>query len=169
VVEVIDEMYGNDEWQKQLPVKRLSIGVNHGERFAPEYCEGDHVNRLIVGVLPDKSGIAMFESDFEVGTEIQFMLRDSRKMIKSARSNSEALIKKVQDKGKKPVWGFYIDCAGRTALVSETLQEEAEEVQKVFDKNNIPLFGFYSGVEIASLFQKNRGLDWTGVLTVFSK
>jgi hypothetical protein len=169
IVEVINEMYGNDDWQKQLPVKRLSLGVNHGEKFDPDFFEGDYVNRLIVGVLPDKSGIVIFEPDFEVGTEIQFMLRDSQKMIESARNNSQSLIRKIQEKGKKPVWGFYIDCAGRTALFSESLQEEAEEVQNIFNSNNIPLFGFYSGVEIAPFLNKNRGLDWTGVLTVFSK
>ncbi len=169
IVEVINEMYGNEEWQKQVPVRRLTIGINHGEKFGSEYSEANYVNRLILGVLPDKMGIIIFEPDLEVGMDIQFMLRDSQKMIESARKNSENLIRKIQEKGRKPVWGFYIDCAGRTAMFSETVIEEAEEVQKIFNRNNIPLFGFYSGVEIAPFLHKNRGLDWTGVLTVFSK
>jgi len=31
------------------------------------------------------------------------------------------------------------------------------------------LLGFYSGVEVAPLLGKSRGLDWTGVLLVFAK
>ncbi|MBN2429482.1 MAG: FIST C-terminal domain-containing protein [Deltaproteobacteria bacterium] len=169
IVKIINEMYGSEEWQQQHPVKRLSLGVNHGEKFNKEFFEKDYVNRLIVGVLPDKSGIVLFEPDLGAGDEIQFMLRNPRQMITSARKNSETLIETIKNSGKKPLWGFYIDCAGRTALFSETLQEEATEVQEVFNRNNIPLFGFYSGVEIAPFINKNRGLDWTGVLTVFSK
>jgi len=169
IVEKINQMYGDEEWQKQLPIKRLTIGINHGERFASEYSESDYVNRLILGVLPDKSGIVIFEEDLEEGTEMQFMLRDSKTMIESAKRNAEKLINDVIDNDKEPIWGFYIDCAGRSAAFSESLTEEAEEVQKIFNKHNIPLFGFYSGVEIAPFIDKNRGLDWTGVLVIFSK
>ncbi len=169
VVEVINEIYGSEEWQQQIPVKRLTIGVNHGERLWTEYKEEDYVNRLIIGILPDKSGIVIFESDFSVGTEMLFMLRDSRLMIESARGNSSRLLQKVRKEGKTPAWGFYINCAGRSALFSETLTEEATEVQKVFNAEKIPLFGFYSGVEIAPFGGISRGLDWTGVLILFSK
>jgi hypothetical protein len=47
--------------------------------------------------------------------------------------------------------------------------EEASEVQEVFNQYNIPLLGFYSGVEIAPLLKKSRGLDWTGVLLVLAE
>ena len=168
-VEVINEMYGSEDWQKQLPVKRLTLGCNMGERFALEYQESDYVNRLILCPLPDQSGIVMFESDLEAGAEIQFMLRDSEAMIESARVHSRALLDNLVKEGKKPVWGLYVDCAGRSARFSDTLTEEAEEIQKAFNERGIPLFGFYSGVELAPLQGKSRGLDWTGVLTVFSQ
>lgn len=167
-VDVFNEIYGNEDWQNQIPVKRLTIGVNHGERFWERFSEQDYVNRLIVGALPDKSGIVIYEEDFEAGTEFQFMLRDPVKMIESARENTEALIEEIRKSGKTPVWGFYIDCAGRNAKFSEIRQEEAQEVQRILNQNDIPLFGFYSGVEIAPFLNKNRGLDWTGVLTIFS-
>jgi hypothetical protein len=167
-VEVINDIYGNEDWQKQIPVKRLTIGVNHGEKFWHRFAEQDYVNRLIVGVLPDTTGIVIFEADFEIGTEIQFMLRDTNKMIESARRNTENLVQEIKSSGKTPLWGFYIDCAGRSALFSQILEEEAKEVQNILNRNNIPLFGFYSGVEIAPFLNKNRGLDWTGVLTIFS-
>ncbi len=51
VVRLIENMYGNQDWQQQRPVSRLTEGVNLGERFG-EFNESAHVNRLISGVLP---------------------------------------------------------------------------------------------------------------------
>jgi hypothetical protein len=168
VVEMIDEMYGNKEWQTQLPVRRLTIGVNYGAKYG-EYKEGEYVNRLIAGVMPEGRGIVIFEPDLEVGTEILFMLRDSRQMMESAKQNTEKLLIRIKAEGRKPVFGLYIDCAGRTAAVSETLTEEASEVRDLFKQSGIPLLGFYSGVEVAPLLGKSRGLDWTGVLWVIAQ
>ena len=168
VVELIDDMYGNQDWRRQFPVKRLSIGVNHGEKFG-EYNEKEYVNRLIAGVLPEGAGIVIFEPDLSPGTEILFMLRDSKKIIESARKNPAELMTRIKTDGKKPVFGLYIDCAGRTASYSDTLVEEASEICKVFNQANVPLLGFYSGVEIAPLLGKSRGLDWTGVLLVLTE
>ncbi|MBT4484403.1 MAG: hypothetical protein HOC71_12090 [Candidatus Latescibacteria bacterium] len=168
IVEMIDGIFGNQEWQKQHPVQLLSLGVNYGKRYGiPD--EANYVNRLITGILPDGEGIGIFEPDFEEGTEIQFMLRDTREMIESAKTNSAQLMEQVEADGKKAVWGLYIDCAGRTANYSNTAIEEAAEVQKVFNTYNTPLLGFYSGVEVAPLIGKNRGLDWTGVLMVIAQ
>jgi small ligand-binding sensory domain FIST len=167
IVDIIDELYGNKSWRKQYPVNLLTIGVNLGGKF--EYHEERYVNRLITGMLPDASGIGIFEPDLEQGTEIQFMLRDGNMMIESAKNNSENLMKNINDDGKTPVFGFYIDCAGRAAKLSNTLTEEAAEVQKVMNRYNTPLLGFYSGVEIASILGKSRGLDWTGVLMVLAE
>jgi hypothetical protein len=168
IVGVIDAMYGSTDWRQQMPLKRLTIGVNHGERFPKTFREEDYVNRLILGLLPDESGVMIFEPDLEVGTEIQFMLRDSRKIVESVRVNAEAVLRRMRRAGQTPVLGFYIDCAGRNAQFSESLQEESAELQEVFNQAGIPLFGFFSGVEIAPFETGNRGLDWTGVLVVFA-
>ncbi|MBW2079575.1 MAG: FIST C-terminal domain-containing protein [Deltaproteobacteria bacterium] len=168
VVEIIDELYGNNNWHKRYPVDLLTIGINYGGKFdEPE--EANYVNRLIMGVLPDGQGINIFEPDLAPGLEIQFMLRDSSTMIQSARQNSDTIMERIRSDGKKALFGIYIDCAGRTARQSNTITEEAIEVQKVFNENQTPLIGFYSGVEVAPLFQKSRGLDWTGVLLIFAK
>ncbi len=168
VVEMIDELYGNKDWRNQHPVNLLTIGVNCGRRFdEPE--EANYINRLITGALPDGQGIGIFEPDLAPGVEIQFMLRDSSKMIESARRNSNEIMKQIRSDGKKALFGIYIDCAGRTAEQSNTITEEAIEVQKVFNENQTPLIGFYSGVEVAPLLEKSRGLDWTGVLLIFAE
>jgi hypothetical protein len=167
IVEMIDELYGNRDWRHQRPVSLLTIGKNHGEKFE-QPIEENYVNRLITGCLPNGEGIGIFEPDFETGTEIQFMLRDAEKMIASAKKNSKELIDQIKADGKKAYFGLYIDCAGRTSAYSNTITEEASEIQTVFNRHNLPLFGFYSGVEVAPLLQKSRGLDWTGVLVVLA-
>ena len=168
IVEMIDELYGNHTWRDHHPVDLLTIGTNYGTSFG-EAKEGDYVNRLITGVLPNGEGIGIFEPDFEEGTEIQFMLRDTAKMIESVERNSAQLMEQIKADGRKALFGMYIDCAGRTAKYLNTKVEEASEVQQVFNRYNTPLFGFYSGVEVAPLLQKSRGLDWTGVLMVLAE
>ena len=168
IVNLIDDQYGNKDWRKQVPVGRLTIGVNHGEKYGT-FKEENFVNRLITGVLPNGDGIVIFEPDLKEGTEILFMLRNNKMMIESTRKNSAGLLEKIIANGEKPVFGLYIDCAGRTAKASDTLTEEASEVQNVFNQYNTPLLGFYSGVEVAPLLGKSRGLDWTGVLLVLAK
>ena len=64
---------------------------------------------------------------------------------------------------------MYIDCAGRNARYSDTMEEEATEIAAAMNRERIPLLGFYSGVEVAPLPGRSRGLDWTGVLTVFAR
>jgi len=165
---IIDDLFGNDGWRHEHPVNYLTIGVNHGERYG-EFQEGNYVNRLIIGLMPDGKGIGLFEPGLESGMEIQFMLRDSEKMLESTKRNSAALMKQIDADGSRPVFGLYIDCAGRTAAYSSTSYEEAAEIQQVLRKHDAPLIGFYSGVEIAPLLKKSRGLDWTGVLVVFAE
>lgn len=48
-------------------------------------------------------------------------------------------------------------------------QKKLQEVQRVMNKYNTPLLGFYSGVEVAPILGKSRGLDWTGVLMVLAE
>ena len=167
IVEMIDELFGNQDWQNHHPVDLVTIGKNYGDRFG-EPKEDSYVNRLITGILPNGEGIGIFEPDFEEGTEIQFMLRDTTKMIESAKKNSTELLEQIKAEGRKALFGMYIDCAGRTAKYLNTKIEEASEIQEVLNHYNVPLLGFYSGVEIAPLLKKSRGLDWTGVLLILA-
>jgi len=166
IVPLIDELYGDLDWRSKTPVDLLTIGIYRGEKFSGIE-EGKYVNRLIAGILPDEQGIALFEPDIREGTEVQFMLRDARRMIQSAASNSAALMEEIHAEGRKARFGLYIDCAGRTAGYSKTAREEAAEVQRALNQWDCPLLGFYSGVEIAPFLGKSRGLDWTGVLLLF--
>lgn len=166
-VEMIDTLYGDQSWRSQLPVRRLAIGVNYGDKFG-DFEEDQVVTRLMVGVVPQGDGVVLFEPDLEQGTEIQFMLRDGQAMIESARRNATRLMQQIAEAGHKPRLALYIDCAGRAAQISDTLSEEAAEIQAVMNQYDVPLLGFYSGVEIAPLLGCSRGLDWTGVLLVLA-
>jgi small ligand-binding sensory domain FIST len=167
IVKHIDEIYGSLDWENQLPLKRLSIGVNCGEKFG-DFREEVYVNRLIAGVLPNRSGIVIFEPDLSEGIEVQFMLRDATRMFESVRKNTTELMEEILAEGRKPLMGLYIDCAGRTAAFSDTTREEAAEVQEILNRHGVPFLGFYSGVEVAPLLGLSRGLDWTGVLMVLT-
>lgn len=167
-VEIIDSVYGNTDWRNQQPVRRVSIGVNTGEKFA-DFRENDYVTRLITGALPNGDGIMLFEPDLSENMEIQLMVRDLAHILSSARRNSEELMAYIRSEGKNPVFALYIDCVGRCAEISETETEEASEVADVLNQYGVPLLGFYSGVEVAPFMGKSRGLDWTGVLVVFTE
>lgn len=167
-IDVINDIYGSRDWQRELPVKELAIGMNLGEKYGP-YQEQHYVTRLIAGPHLLKKGILTPEPDWHPGTEIQLMIRDTETMITSAKQRSQALLEKELHAGKKPLLGLYIDCAGRTCYFSNSLQEEAAMVQQVFNKYHVPLFGFYSGFEIAPFFEKSRGLEWTGVLILLTE
>lgn len=97
------------------------------------------------------------------------MLRDADTIIASARRNTLELLGQIRAEARRPALGLYIDCAGRAADLSETLTEEAAEIQNAFREYHIPLLGFYSGVEIAPFLGQSRGLDWTGVLLVLAE
>ena len=168
IVRTINDMFGSDEWQKEHPVGYLTIGVNYGEKYG-KYEEEKYVNRLITGVTSDKEGVIMFESDLKNGMQIQFMSRDAEQMVRSAKKNSEALLRSVSNKKKKPVFGLYIDCAGRAGKYSYSDVEEASEVQKIINRYEVPFIGFYSGVELAPFQGASKGLDWTGVLLILSE
>jgi small ligand-binding sensory domain FIST len=168
IVEILDELFGNREWRGQTPVNYLTLGVNYGERYG-EPKESDYVNRLMIGVLPDGSGVTLFEPDFAEGLEVQFMLRDTRKMVESARDNALALFEEITKAGKRPVFALYIDCAGRTMGYSSSTVEESAEVQRTCNHYGVPLLGLFTGVEIAPLLGRLRGLDWTGVLAVVAE
>ncbi|MGD9161002.1 MAG: FIST C-terminal domain-containing protein, partial [Desulfobacteraceae bacterium] len=152
----------------QFPVNRLTLAINHKDKYE-DFLETNFVNRLISGALPDKKGILLFEPDIKEGDEVLFMLRNGSMMIDSVKKNTRALFDEIISNGDKPVFSLYIDCAGRASTLSETLSEEASEVQNICNQYDVPLLGFYSGVEIAPVQGKSRGLDWTGVLLTLAE
>lgn len=169
ITELIDTLYGNPDWRQERPViSNLTLGVDCGERFGPPL-EAKYANRLLTGVTPAGDGVGMFEGDLEVGQEVLFMVRDNRMMLQSVIDNTPALLEQVRAAGRRPFLALYIDCGGRTAALSLTDREEAAVVQEVLREAGVPLLGFYSGVEIAPLLGRSRGLDWTGVLVILSE
>lgn len=167
-MEVLNDIYGSRDWQRDLPVKEVTVGINLGDKYGP-YQEGHYINRLIAGPHLLKKGIITPEPDWQPGTEIQFMVRDNEQMINSTWERSKTLMENVIKAGKKPKVGMYIDCAGRTSYFANSLREEASIVQDIFNEYDVPLFGFYSGLEIAPFFNTSRGLEWTGVLIIIAE
>ena len=161
-IQFIDELLNSAIAPDQYPFF-LIFGVNHGDRWG-EYNEDYYASRLCLGIDKASGGIVMFEPDMVEGTEFQLMFR----------SLDMDYIKPKIDKvfnelnGRDPVFAIYIDCAGRCAGYGGMDLEDALAVQKTV-AGRVPLLGLYTGVEIASIGGRPRGLDWTGVFCLFSQ
>ena len=139
----------------------MIFGINRGkEGELPN--SSNYANRLCLAIDKERNGITMFESDMVAGTRFQVMYRSLDLDYIPPIINQ--LFKDHAD--RRPVFAFYIDCAGRAAGQTSEL-EDAVIVQRAV-ANRVPLLGIYSGVEIAPLMGKPRTLDWTGVFCLFS-
>ncbi|MGF6375949.1 diguanylate cyclase (GGDEF)-like protein [Clostridiales Family XIII bacterium PM5-7] len=141
----------------------LTFGINHGERWAA-YDENNYASRLCLSIDKEKDAIIMFEADMIEGTEFQIMYRSME--LDYMKPKTDALFSGLGD--QEPIFAIYIDCAGRCAGYGGIDLEDAYVIQEA-TRNRVPLLGLYTGVEIASVAGRPRGLDWTGVLCVFSK
>ncbi len=96
------------------------------------------------------------------------MRRNEQLMAESTVRGCRQALADLDTNHLEPWFALYIDCAGRTAAFSGSETEEASIVQEYLG-DKVPLLGFYSGVEIAPLMGRSRGLDWTGVLLILSR
>ncbi|MDR2113635.1 MAG: FIST C-terminal domain-containing protein, partial [Candidatus Accumulibacter sp.] len=161
-IEFMDGILGPAIKPEQYPFF-LILGINHGERWG-EYNEDDYASRLCLGLDRERGGIVMFEPDMEEGTEFQLMYRSLD--LDYMPPKIEALFDRLD--GREPVFAMYIDCAGRCAGYGGVDIEDAYVVRGIVG-SRVPLLGLYSGVEIASIGGRPRGLDWTGVFCLFSQ
>ncbi len=147
--------------EEELPFFVI-FGVNRSDPRS-RFNEKNYANRLCLGIDRERNGIVMFESDMVPGTRFQIMQRSLDLDYIPPKINGI-----FNGLGRrKPVFAFYIDCAGRAARDSGEL-EDAVMVQKAV-AGRAPLLGIYSGVEIAPIMGQPRTLDWTGVFCLFSE
>lgn len=161
-LEFMQELLGPAIAPEQYPFFLL-FGINRGERWG-EYNEDNYASRLCLGIDPEHSGIVMFEADMVAGTEFQLMFRSLE--LDYMKPKIESLFQQLD--GREPVFAMYIDCAGRCAGYGGMDMEDALVLQQMV-AGRVPVFGIYTGVEIASIAGQPRGLDWTGVFTLFSQ
>jgi hypothetical protein len=140
----------------------LLFGVNRGDKWG-EFDENNYASRLCLAIDPEHRGIVMFEPDLVEGSEFQIMYRSLEHSY--MKPKIEGLFEKAR--GRVPVFAFYINCAGRAAGYGGMDMEDAVMVQNTV-AGRVPVLGIYSGVEIARIMGRPRGLDWTGVLCLFS-
>lgn len=140
----------------------LIFGINRGDKWG-EFDEKIYANRLCLAIDKERDGIVMFEPDMVEGTVFQVMHRALD--LDYMAPKMENLFARLG--GRKPVFAFYIDCAGRAAGYAGTDLEDALVVQKSVG-DRAPLLGIYSGVEIAPVMGQPRALDWTGVFCLLS-
>jgi small ligand-binding sensory domain FIST len=141
----------------------LILGINKGDKWG-EFDENCYASRLCLGIDRERGGVVMFEPDMVAGTEFQIMYRSLDLQYMEPRI--EALFAALR--GRRPVFALYIDCAGRAAGYGGIDMEDAVMIQKIIG-DRAPVLGIYSGVEIAPVGGIPLGLDWTGVLCLFSE
>ena len=157
----IDEILDSSISQDEYPFFLL-FGINHGERWG-KYNEDNYASRLCLSIDKERGGIVMFEPDMVEGTEFQIMSKAFD--LEYMQPKLDDFISKVEDDA---IFAMYIDCAGRCAGYGGMDADDAIVIQNAI-KDKIPLLGIYVGVEIASIGDRPRGLDWTGMLCVLSK
>lgn len=141
------------------------FGRRTGDPLAP-FEEVEYINRLIIDVDPRDGSVGLFEEDIRTGDNVQVMARNNSLLMESVESGVEASLAETETEDR--AFGLYIDCAGRASVFTGSESEESEHLLKHLS-NEFPLMGFYVGREIAPFDGRSRPLDWTGVLTIFSK
>lgn len=163
-LDVLKSILGEDFFSERGGQLTLSatLGAKQGDLFAP-YDESAYVNRLILSHDPVEGSITLFEPDFEVGSRIQVMSRSNALMLDSVREGAAALVEDIAE--TEVLLGLYVNCAGRSSMVSGA---EVEEAGLLMERvaGRMPVLGFYSGVEFAPVHGRSRPLDWTGVITL---
>ncbi len=157
----LDGLLGPSIRPEQYPFF-LILGVNTGGKW-DVFDENNYAGRLCLGIDKERDGIIMFEPDMAAGTEFQIMYRSLNLDYMAPRM--ERLFDGLG--GRRPVFALYLDCAGRAAGYGGIDMEDAVAVQKAV-AGRVPLLGIYTGVEIAAVRGRPRGLDWTGVFCLFS-
>jgi hypothetical protein len=141
----------------------LLFGVSQADKWG-EFDEDNCASRLCLAIDHERQGIVMFEPDMTEGAEFQIMYRSLE--LDYMRPKIDGLFASIE--GRKPVLAFYINCAGRAAGYGGIDMEDAVAVQEAA-RGRAPLLGVYSGVEIARIMGRPRGLDWTGVFCLISE
>ncbi|MEG0376101.1 MAG: FIST N-terminal domain-containing protein, partial [Raoultibacter sp.] len=160
-LDFMDEILGASITPQEYPFFLL-FGVNHGDSWI-DYSEDDYASRLCFGIDEKRRGIIMFEPDMVPGTKFQIMYRSLA--LDYMRPRIESLFESLGD--REPIFCMYIDCAGRCAGYGGVDMEDAVVVRQIVG-DRAPLLGLYTGVEIAPMCGRPRGLDWTGVFCLFS-
>ena len=160
-LEFVERLLGGAITRNEFPF-HLILGVNRGDKWG-EYDEDNYASRLCLAIDESRRGIVMFEPDMVEGTEFQIMYPtlDPGYM----RPRIEGAFAGLGD--REPVFALYIDCAGRAAGYGGIDLEDAVVLQESV-AGRVPTLGIYTGVEIASVRGRPRGLDWTGVFSLFS-
>ncbi|MCL1829611.1 MAG: response regulator [Oscillospiraceae bacterium] len=161
-VQFIDELLDHAVAPEKYPFFLL-FGVNHGERWG-EYDEDYYASRLCLSIDKESGAIIMFEPDMVEGTEFQIMFRSME--LDYIKPKIDRIFDELD--GREPVFAVYINCAGRCAGYGGNDMEDALVIRETV-AGRVPVLGLYTGVEIASIGGRPRGLDWTGVFCLFSQ
>jgi hypothetical protein len=96
--------------------------VNTGDPFA-DFKEENYRNRLCLKIDKKRGGLVMFEPDLVPGSRVQLMRRTLD--FEELAAKVYDFIQDEKSAGREPLFGIYIDCAGRAAAYAGKNEEEA--------------------------------------------
>jgi hypothetical protein len=163
-LDVVADHLGSAEQIENFP-RYVTLGVNRGAKFG-EFNEENYANRVVAAVDKETKALVMYDSDLEVGTEVQLMRRDVK--FEPMEEKARKMLDQIEKAGRKPFFAYYVDCTGRASPYCQTDGEDAAVIQKVL-KDKVPLLGFYGNSEICKIQGTVSVLGWTGVLAIFSR
>lgn len=140
----------------------ITLGMNVGDQWA-DYHPDHYINRLCLKADTKRGGIVMCGPELQEGCQIQLMHRLIE--FDKIQEGVETLFSSIAE--RKPLFAFYINCAGRAGAYSGNDREDVVEIQQAIG-NRIPMFGIYGGSEIGSTTRGPEYMDWTGVLCLWS-
>ncbi|MCX7857067.1 MAG: FIST C-terminal domain-containing protein [Deltaproteobacteria bacterium] len=148
IIETINQILGEEEWQNESPVQLLTIGVNQNGKDRQD--ENLYICRSLVGLTPDEKGIILSDTDIKEGDFIQFLVRDPETTLESIMFQIPSLLRDIKSIGERPVLALYITSFPHSREYWDIFFEEAREVQKAIN-NEVPLIGFCCPVQIAEV------------------
>jgi small ligand-binding sensory domain FIST len=143
----------------------LQQGLHLGRAIDPRrtsFSRGDFLVRNVVGIDPEKGGIAIADP-VRPGQTVQFHLRDAR----SASEELDLLLKEARDSGVSPAGALLFSCNGRGSYLFKKPDHDAGAVRR--ELGQVPLAGFFAAGELGPVGGRNFLHGFTASLALFEE
>jgi|GEM_PF-4808795 len=149
-------------WQRPLPLLAgVMVEGHHGNALPKPH---EFTVRPILGIDTVTGGILLGEGIKE-GSYVTFVLREKEWAHREMVENLQAI--QTDLKGKKPLFGFYFNCAGRGRDLYEDDDHDVSLIRKHL--GDFPLVGMFGSFELAPQNNALAMHGFTGVLAVYTK
>ncbi|MCP2279037.1 Small ligand-binding sensory domain FIST [Nocardia amikacinitolerans] len=148
--------------QRELVARGVQIGIVVDEHLATPG-QGDFLIRGLLGADPASGAIEIGE-EVEVGTTVQFQVRDA---VVADRDLRAALAQARSALPGRPAGALLFTCNGRGRRMFGVADHDATAIEDVL--GDIPLAGFFAAGEIGPVAGRNALHGFTASMALFSE